>query len=269
MRTAASAAAGTAHLATVGSHAVQRCCGTAFLELLKASVLKDFYEMWPQRFRNVTNGVTPRRFLALANPGLRKLLNETIGDGWLVDLEPAAWAGGLRRRSRVPRAMAQRVKRANKARLAEYLHAVTGVELDPTWLFDVQVKRIHEYKRQHLNVLHIITLYKRAKQNPGLVIPPRAFIFGGKAAPGYFMAKRIIKLINAVGQTVNADPEVNRSLRVVFRTQLQRSERASDLPGREPVRADLHSRQGSLGNREHEVHDQRCADHRHARRRQR
>ena len=108
------------------------------------------------------------------------------------------------------------VKRANKARLAEYLHAATGVELDPTWLFDVQVKRIHEYKRQHLNVLHIVTLYNRLKKNPGLSIPPRAFIFGGKAAPGYFMAKRIIKLITAVGDIVNTDPDVNRFMKVVF-----------------------------------------------------
>ena len=96
------------------------------------------------------------------------------------------------------------------------MHATTGVELDPTWMFDVQVKRIHEYKRQHLKVLHIITLYHRLKQNPGLSIPPRAFIFGGKAAPGYFMAKRIIKMINAVGETVNTDPDVNRYLKVVF-----------------------------------------------------
>ena len=203
-----------AHLATVGSHAVN---GVAALhsELLKASVLKDFYELWPQRFGNVTNGVTPRRFLALANPGLRELLDETIGDGWLTDLERLR---GLEVYidDRAFRERWREVKRANKARLAEYLHAVAGVELDPTWLFDVQVKRIHEYKRQHLNVLHIITLYNRLKQNPGLSIPPRAFIFGGKAAPGYFMAKRIIKLINAVGETVNADPEVNRFLKVVF-----------------------------------------------------
>ena len=100
------------------------------------------------------------------------------------------------------------VKHANKARLADYVRSTTGVELNPDWLFDIQVKRIHEYKRQHLNVLHIITLYHRLKQNPDLAIPPRAFIFGGKAAPGYFLAKRIIKLINAVAETVNADPDV-------------------------------------------------------------
>jgi glycogen phosphorylase len=203
-----------AHLATVGSHAVN---GVAALhsELLKASVLKDFYEMWPERFSNKTNGVTPRRFLALANPGLRELLDDTIGDGWLMDLErlrdlePFADDPAFRQHWRA-------VKRANKVRLADYVRSTTGVELNPDWLFDIQVKRIHEYKRQHLNVLHIITLYNRLKQNPDLQIPPRAFIFGGKAAPGYFIAKRIIKLINAVAETVNADPEVNRYLRVAF-----------------------------------------------------
>ncbi len=203
-----------AHLATVGSHAIN---GVAALhsELLKDSVLKDFYELWPERFSNKTNGVTPRRFLALANPGLRELLDDTIGDGWLTDLDQlrgleayaddAAFRGQWRA-----------VKRANKARLADFVRSTTGVELNPDWLFDIQVKRIHEYKRQHLNVLHIVTLYHRLKQNPDLQIPPRAFIFGGKAAPGYFMAKRIIKLINAVGETVNNDPDVNRFLKVAF-----------------------------------------------------
>jgi starch phosphorylase len=203
-----------AHLATVGSHAVN---GVAALhsELLKSSVLKDFYELWPERFSNKTNGVTPRRFLALSNPGLRELLDDTIGHGWLTDLtklrglEAYADDAAFHRRWRT-------VKRANKARLAEYVLSTTGVELDPDWLFDIQVKRIHEYKRQHLNVLHIIALFHRLKENPGLEIPPRAFIFGGKAAPGYFMAKRIIKLINAVAETVNADPDVNRYLKVAF-----------------------------------------------------
>jgi glycogen phosphorylase len=203
-----------AHLATVGSHAIN---GVAALhsDLLKASVLKDFYELWPERFSNKTNGVTPRRFLALANPGLRELLDRTVGEGWLTDLqrlrglEPFVDDASFRHEWRD-------VKRTNKARLAAFLDKVTGVELNPDWLFDIQVKRIHEYKRQHLNVLHIIALYHRLKQNPGLSIPPRAFIFGGKAAPGYFMAKRIIKLINAVGETVNADPDVNRFLKVAF-----------------------------------------------------
>src|SRR6201993_514284 len=203
-----------AHLATVGSHAIN---GVAALhsELLKASVLKDFYELWPERFSNKTNGVTPRRFLALSNPGLRELLDRTVGDGWLTDLqrlrglEPFVDDASFRREWRD-------IKRNNKTRLAKYIRSVAGVELNPDWMFDVQVKRIHEYKRQHLNVLHIVALYHRLKQNPGLSIPQRAFIFGGKAAPGYFMAKRIIKLINSIGETVNADPDVNRFIKVAF-----------------------------------------------------
>src|SRR6201994_4260855 len=203
-----------AHLATVGSHAIN---GVAALhsDLLKASVLKDFYELWPERFSNKTNGVTPRRFLALANPGLRELLDRTVGDGWLTDmdrlrgLEPFVEDASFRQQWRD-------VKRNNKARLAQYIKSETGIELNPDWMFDIQVKRIHEYKRQHLSVLHIIALYHRIKQNPGQPIPPRAFIFGGKAAPGYFMAKRIIKLINAGGETINNDSEVNKFLKVAF-----------------------------------------------------
>src|ERR1700757_4250879 len=209
-----------AHLATVGSHAIN---GVAALhsELLTSSVLKDFYELWPERFSNKTNGVTPRRFLALSNPGLRELLDRTIGDGWLTDLgrlcglEPFVDDASFRREWRD-------IKRSNKARLAKFLCSATGVELNPDWMFDVQVKRIHEYKRQHLNVLHIIALYHRLKQNPGLSIPQRAFIFGGKAAPGYFMAKRIIKLINAVGETINQRPGDQQVPEGGIRAELQR-----------------------------------------------
>jgi glycogen phosphorylase len=203
-----------AHLATVGSHAIN---GVAALhsELLKSSVLKDFYEMWPERFSNKTNGVTPRRFLAMSNPGLRELLDDTIGEGWLTDLGRLR---GLEAFADDPafRIQWREVKRVNKARLAEYVKSTAGVELNADWLFDIQVKRIHEYKRQHLNVLNIVTQYHRLKQNPAHQIPPRAFVFGGKAAPGYFLAKRIIKLINAVGETINNDPDVNRFLKVAF-----------------------------------------------------
>ena len=203
-----------AHLATVGSHAVN---GVAALhsELLKDTVLKDFYELWPERFSNKTNGVTPRRFVGLANPGLRKLLDETIGTGWLTDLyrlralEPLADDPAFQRKWRA-------VKRENKARLSRYVEAQTGIELNPDWMFDVQVKRIHEYKRQHLNVLHIIDLYRRLKDNPSLQIPARAWVFGGKAAPGYYMAKLMIKLITSVAETVNSDPDVNDRMRVAF-----------------------------------------------------
>ncbi|MGH9867418.1 MAG: glycogen/starch/alpha-glucan phosphorylase [Candidatus Polarisedimenticolia bacterium] len=203
-----------ANLATVGSHAVN---GVAALhtKLLKASVLRDFHEMWPERFSNKTNGVTPRRFLALANPGLRRLLTRSLGDRWVArleelrGLEPFADDAAFREEWRA-------VKRANKERLAEHVRLRTGVSLDPAWLFDVQVKRIHEYKRQHLNALHIVHLYRRLKQEPGFAMPPRAFIFGGKAAPGYVLAKRIIRLITALAETINGDPEVNTRLRVAF-----------------------------------------------------
>ena len=203
-----------AHLATVGSHAIN---GVAALhsELLKKTVLKDFYELWPERFSNKTNGVTPRRFVALANPTLRQLLDETLGGDWLThldrlrELEPLASDPVLHKRWR-------EVKRANKSRLSDYVLAHAGIGLDPDWMFDVQVKRIHEYKRQHLNALHIATLYHRLKTNPSLDIPPRAFIFGGKAAPGYTMAKLMIKLITSIGETVNNDPDVKDRLRVAF-----------------------------------------------------
>jgi len=203
-----------AHLATVGSHAVN---GVAALhsDLVKTTILKDFYELWPERFSNKTNGVTPRRFVALSNPTLRHLLDDTLGGDWLTnlgrlrELEPLASDPVLQRRWR-------EVKRTNKARLSDYVRAHAGVDLDPEWMFDVQVKRIHEYKRQHLNALHIATLYHRLKQNPGLDVPPRAFVFGGKAAPGYTMAKLMIRLITAIGDTVNNDPEVNDRLRVAF-----------------------------------------------------
>ena len=203
-----------AHLATVGSRAVN---GVAAMhsELVKTTILKDFFEMWPERFSNKTNGVTPRRFVGLANPGLRRLLDETIGDGWMVHLdklrglEPYADDPAFQRRWTA-------VKRENKARLSNLIASKTGIELDPDWMFDVQVKRIHEYKRQHLNALHIITLYNRLKQNPSLDIAPRAFVFGGKAAPGYFIAKLIIKLITSVAETVNNDPDVNHRLKVAF-----------------------------------------------------
>jgi starch phosphorylase len=203
-----------AHLACVGSMAIN---GVAELhsELLKHTVLKDFYDLWPEKFRNKTNGVTPRRFIALANPSLAALLEETIGGDWLrrleqlENLEPPAETVAFRERWRA-------IKRSGKERLSNYVARVNGVALDPDALFDVQVKRIHEYKRQHLNVLHIISLYDRLKQSPSLDMTPRAFIFGGKAAPGYYMAKLMIKLINSVADVINRDPTVNKVLRVVF-----------------------------------------------------
>jgi len=203
-----------ANLATVGSHAVN---GVAALhtDLLKRDVLRDFYEMYPERFSNKTNGVTPRRWLALANPGLAHLISTRIGDEWIDDLdelrnlEPYANDAGFREEW-------HRTQYAVKQRLVDYIHQKTGTIVDPASMFDTMVKRIHEYKRQHLKVLHIITLYNRIKKNPATHVVPRTFLFGGKAAPGYFMAKLIIKLVNSVGEAVNNDPDVQGRLRVVF-----------------------------------------------------
>ena len=203
-----------ANLACAGSHAIN---GVAALhtELVKKTVLRDFYEMMPEKFHNVTNGVTPRRFVALSNPGLTRLITEKIGDGWIKNLDELRGLEAFAAQQDFQQAW-QQVKRANKQRLAALITEHTGIETDPDSLFDIMVKRIHEYKRQHLNVLHIITLYSRLKANPQIDMTPRTFIFGGKAAPGYHMAKLIIRLINGVAEVVNADADVDGRLKVVF-----------------------------------------------------
>jgi len=203
-----------AHLACAGSHAIN---GVAELHtrLLKEDVLRDFYEMMPDKFSNKTNGVTPRRFMVLSNPGLSRLISERIGELWvgnpeeLQQLEKFVDDGAFREEWRL-------VKLEKKRNLARLIRERTGIEVEPSSLFDIQVKRFHEYKRQHLNVFHIIALYNRIKQNQAYEMCPRTFIFGGKAAPGYFMAKRIIKLINSVADVVNHDLDVNGRLKVVF-----------------------------------------------------
>jgi starch phosphorylase len=203
-----------AHLASAGSHAIN---GVAKLHtrLLKEDLLRDFYEMTPEKFSNKTNGVTPRRFMVLSNPQLSRLITEKIGETWvsrpeeLRQLEKFVDDAAFREQWR-------RIKLENKQSLARVIHERTGIEVDPTSMFDIQVKRFHEYKRQHLNAFHIIALYNRIKQDPACDLCPRTFIFGGKAAPGYFMAKRIIKLINSVAEVVNHDPDVAGRLKVVF-----------------------------------------------------
>ncbi len=203
-----------AHLACVGSHAIN---GVAALhsDLLKQTVLRDFYELWPEKFHNVTNGVSPRRFMLLANPGLSRLITDCIGTGWIKKLDHLRQLESFVDDT-VFQTEWRRVKQENKQRLAEAIQRVTGITVDPASLFDVQVKRIHEYKRQQLNALHVITLYRRLKENPRHDITPRTVIFGGKAAPGYFMAKLIIKLINSIAEVVNNDDDMRDRLRVVF-----------------------------------------------------
>jgi len=203
-----------ANLAIVGSHRVN---GVAKLhtELLKKYVVRDFAEMWPERFLAITNGITPRRWLLACNPRLAAAVDRRIGDGWARDLD--------RLRDLLPHAEdpdfqeeVLAIKRANKVDLAQVIAHECGVEVDPDSLFDVQIKRLHEYKRQLLNALHIIACYQRLKADPGLDVVPRTFIVGAKAAPSYHMAKLIIKLINSVAEVVNRDPDVAGRLKVVF-----------------------------------------------------
>jgi glycogen phosphorylase len=221
-----------AHLATVGSHAVN---GVSHLhtELLKSDVLRDFYELWPEKFSNKTNGVTPRRWMVLANPRLAQFITRAIGSDWvrnlyeLRGLEPLIEDAGFCAEWRD-------IKRANKSALAAIIRERTGVVVNPDAIFDVQVKRIHEYKRQHLNILHVIGLYHRLKTEPTLEIQPRVFIFGGKAAPGYHLAKLMIRLITAVGEIINRDPGIRDLIKVVFLpnfnvTNAQRIYPAADL----------------------------------------
>jgi starch phosphorylase len=203
-----------AHLAVVGSHTVN---GVAALhsELLKTTLFADFNRIYPNKFVNVTNGITPRRWLNQCNPDLTALLTKAIGTGFQRDLDKLKLITPLAEDKAFRKAFRE-VKLANKVRLANRVEDVTGVKLHPNSLFDVQIKRIHEYKRQLLNVLHVITLYNRIRSGQAKDITPRSVIFGGKAAPGYWMAKQIIRLINDVATIINDDPSVGDKLRVVF-----------------------------------------------------
>ena len=207
-----------ANLSVVGSHKVN---GVSALhsELLVQTIFKDFASLWPERFTNMTNGVTPRRWLAQANPGLSELLDRTLGKGWRLDLDKLAELNKVKASAGFRDAF-MTVKRHNKARLATLIERKTGVHVDPASLFDVQVKRIHEYKRQLLNVLHVVTRYQAILANPrgadGLDWVPRTVIFAGKAASSYAMAKTIIQLIHDVGSVVNHDPRIGDKLKVVF-----------------------------------------------------
>jgi starch phosphorylase len=204
-----------AYLAVVGSHSVN---GVAALHsrLLQEFLLHDFFELYPNRFNNKTNGITPRRWCRMANPGLSALIDETLGgDKWVADLEllrglePYAGDPAFQKKFMA-------VKLANKKRLATIIKAQCGIDVDPTALFDCQVKRLHEYKRQHLNLLHVLTLYRRLLQNPNLDLVPRVFVFGAKAAPGYDLAKDIIHAILAVGRVINRDERIKDKLKVAF-----------------------------------------------------
>jgi starch phosphorylase len=203
-----------AHLAIVGSHSTNGVSGI-HSRLLRTSVVRDLAELFPERFNNKTNGVTPRRWLLTCNPGLARLITEAIGDGWITDLGQLARLKPLAGDSSFQEAFLA-AKRHAKARFVDWFRTATGEAVDPDSIFDCHIKRIHEYKRQLLNALHIVVLYNRLRANPGLEFPPRTFFFAGKAAPAYALAKVIVKFINSLAGTVNSDPAVNRSLRVLF-----------------------------------------------------
>ena len=203
-----------AHLAMVGSHSIN---GVAALhtEILKNQELKEFYDIYPEKFNNKTNGITQRRWLGHANPALAKLITDTIGDKWYTDLSELE--------KLVPYADDEdfcnkfmEIKHQNKIELSNYFKSTMGIEVNPDSIFDIQVKRLHEYKRQLLNILHVLSLYNQLKVNPGLDIAPRTFIFGAKAAAGYKRAKLIIKLINSVADLVNNDETIDGKIKVIF-----------------------------------------------------
>jgi len=203
-----------AHLAVVGSHDVN---GVAALhtELLKTHLLSDFHDLTPEKFSNKTNGVTPRRWMVLANPPLARLITSRLGHSWIHDLEKLRKLESLADDPDFTREW-RAIKHHNKQRLAAYIYQTLGIAVDPNSMFDALVKRLHEYKRQHLKVLHILTLYKRIQHNPDIELQPRTFLFGGKAAPGYRMAKLIIKLIHSVAAVVHGDPLVRDRLKIAF-----------------------------------------------------
>ena len=203
-----------AHLSVVGSHTTN---GVAALhsELLKETLFKDFYELWPERFQNKTNGITQRRWLLASNQELTDLIKSKIGDGFATNLEELKGLTQYAKDAEFQQAFLD-IKREKKAQLAQVVLQDTGVEIDPNSVYDVQIKRLHEYKRQLLNALHILYRYFELKDNPDLDVPPRTFIFGAKAAPGYLTAKLIIKFINNVADLVNGDSQTNGKLRCVY-----------------------------------------------------
>ena len=203
-----------ANLAIIGSHSLN---GVAALhsEILKTHVFKDFYKLWPEKFNNKTNGITQRRWLKLCNPRLSNLITGVIGDGWITDLYQMKQLKPYSEKEDFQQQWLD-VKKANKEFLAKYIISHNGIAVNVDSIFDIQVKRLHEYKRQLLNCLHVIAMYNRIKDNPNGNFVPRTVIFAGKAAPGYYMAKLIIKLINSVGETVNNDPQVRDKLKLLF-----------------------------------------------------
>ncbi len=228
-------------------------------EILKHQELKDFYEMMPEKFNNKTNGITQRRFLLHGNPLLAQWVTDKIGDEWITDLphigKLAIYADDEKCQQEF-----MNIKYQNKLRLAKYIKEHNGIDVDPRSIFDVQVKRLHEYKRQLMNILHVMYLYNQLKDNPNMDIVPRTFIFGAKAAAGYKRAKLTIKLINSVANVINNDRSINGKIKVVFIEDYRGIQRGNYLCGGGCQRADFHGQQGGFRYRKHEVHVKRRPD---------
>ena len=254
------------NLAFIGSHKVNGVSGL-HTELMKQTVFADLHTQFPDRINNKTNGITPRRWLHQSNKPLSDLITSRIGTGWIRDLEELE-ALKPRADEEVFREEFRAAKRQNKKRLARVDRARTGCRSSVDSMFDVQVKRIHEYKRQLLNVLQTIALYNEMRDSRMVNWVPLTKIFAGKAAPSYRMAKLILKLINDVAKVVNQDPSVRGLLKIVFLPNYNVTPGRDHHPGRRPVGADLDRRHGSVGHRQHEAGAQRRADDRYARRRQ-
>nr|CUU98860.1 hypothetical transcript [Hymenolepis microstoma] len=204
-----------AYLCVIGSHAVNGV-SQVHSEIIKKDIFKDFYEMWPEKFQNKTNGITPRRWLLLCNPSLSDEIMEALGDSsWITNFERLKDLRVMESNREFLRNLLK-IKRMNKEKFTSYMEQHYGIIIDPSSLFDFQVKRIHEYKRQLLNCFYVIAMYNKIKANPGIKMVPRTVMIGGKAAPGYHMAKQIIKLINSVGKVVNNDPVVRGRLKLFF-----------------------------------------------------
>ena len=256
-----------AYLATVAGSKVN---GVAELhsQLLRETVLHDFAEMWPERFTNVTNGVTPRRFVKLANPRLSDLITEVVGDGWLNDLDQLSGLESVAEDASFQERWAA-IKHANKVELSQTLERRGGRPMDTEAIVDVMIKRLHEYKRQSLKLLHVCTLYKRLRENPGLDVPPRVVLFGAKAAPGLPARQADHPPDQPGGRPHRRRPGHARAAVGGVPGQLQRDPGRADRPGGEHLRADLAGRQGGVGHRQHEAGPQWRPHRRHARRGQR
>jgi glycogen phosphorylase len=254
-----------ANLAIVGSHSTNGVAGI-HSRLLRTTTVKDLAEIFPERFNNKTNGVTPRRWLLLANPPLAATVTEAIGDGWVTDLGQSRELKPLAD-DKAFRDAFRNATRETKLHFVDWLKGSTGQTVDPDTIFDCQVKRIHEYKRQLLNALRIVVLYNRLRDNPGLPMAPRTFLFAGKAAPAYRLAKLIIKFINNLSGTIDGDPVTQGRLKVLFLPDYCVSLAEHLIPAADRLQPDLDRRLRSQRHEQHEIHDERGIDDRHARRR--